>query len=289
MSSTRPNHGLYLANSPGYCSELVAPSNAVEYAVAAEDAGWDGVFMADALGSRPHERFTDPWTTLAAIAAKTDRIALGSWISPLPRRQPWQLALQLATLDELSAGRVILGAGLGAQHNYDALGNDESIRERAERYDEALEVITGLWSGESFSYDGAYYTIDALQLPVTPVQEPRIPILMGCWWPNTRPLRRAASWDGIMPAAPSFFGEEGIQGEPITGTPEEEVSAIVAFYRDVTDEPGEIVIPVDVPEAGPTFLDRCVELGATWLLSIARIGDESHEANLAAIREGPPT
>lgn len=283
-----PKHGLYLANSPGYCGELATPSNLVEYAVAAEEAGWDGVFMADAIGNEQAERFIDPWTTLSGIATQTERIRLGTWISPVPRRQPWQLAHELATLDELSDGRVILGAGLGAQHNYDAVGMEDTMAERGDRYDEALEVIVGLWEGEPYSYDGDYYTIDELQLPVTPVQTPRIPILMGCWWPNKKPFHRAAKWDGIMPAAPSFWGGKGVQGEPVTGTPAEEIRDITAYYRGVTDEPGEVLVPIDVPEAGPGFQDVCLENGATWLLTVSAIGSDSHEQNLETIREGPP-
>lgn len=287
-TTTTPKHGLYLANSPGYCAELATPSNMVEYGVAAEEAGWDGVYMADAFGNEPPEMFIEPYTTLAAIATRTDRIRLGTWISPVPRRQPWQLALELATLDQLSDGRVSLGAGLGAQHNYDCIGVEETFAERGERYDEALEVMTGLWEGEPFSYDGDYYTIDELHLPVTPVQAPRIPIYMGCWWPNKKPIHRAASWDGIMPAAPSYFGEEGVQGEPVTGTPEEEIRDITAYYRGVTDDPGEIFVPIDIPEAGPNFREVCLDAGATWLLTLFAIGPESHDDNLETIREGPP-
>ncbi len=287
-SPDEPKHGLYLANSPGYCEELATPSNMVEYAVSAEEAGWDGVFMADAFGNEPHEMFIDPYTTLSGIATRTDHIRLGTWISPVPRRQPWQLALELASLDQLSDGRVIFGAGLGAPHNYDCVGSDDTVTERGERYDEALEIIVGLWEGEPFSYDGDYYTINDLHLPITPVQEPRIPIYMGCWWPNKKPFHRAATWDGIMPAAPSYFGEEGVQGEPITGTPEEELRDITAYYRGVTDDPGEIIVPVDIPEAGQNFRDVCLENGVTWFLTLFAIGPASHEENLETIRDGPP-
>ena len=287
-SPNKPNHGLYLANSPGYCGELATPSNMVEYAVAAEEAGWDGVFMADAFGNEPGEMFIDPYTTLGGIASQTDRVRIGTWISPVPRRQPWQLALDLATLDRLSNGRVMFGAGLGAPHNYECLGIDETFAERSERYDEALEVIIGLWEGEPFSYEGNHYTMKDVHLPITPAQDSRIPIYMGCWWPNKKPFRRAANWDGIMPAAPSYFGEEGVQGEPVTGTPEEEVRDMTAYYRGHTDDPGEIFVPIDVPEAGPNFRDICLEAGVTWFLTLFAIGPESHEENLSAIRKGPP-
>lgn len=202
MTDTDLNHGLYLQNSSHYIDEMATPSNAFEYAIAAEDAGWDAVFLADAIGSE--QTYFDPWITLASIAARTDRIRLGTWITPLPRRQPWQVASDLATLDRLSDGRVILGAGLGAPMNYEVTGIGYDPKDLGERYDEALDVITELWTGEPVTYDGEHFTIDELRLATTPVQEPRIPIVMACWWPNRKPLRRAAKWDGVMPVGPSF-------------------------------------------------------------------------------------
>lgn len=290
MTTTKADelrHALYLQNAPHYLEDVAKPSNAVEYGIAAEEAGWDGVFMADALGGSGQTYF-DPINTLASIAARTDRIRLGTWIIPVPRRQPWQVASELAVLDELSNGRVIFGAGLGAPWNYEVTGLGYEPRELGGQYDEALEIITELWTGDSVSYDGEYFTIDEMQLAVTPEQDPRIPILLGCWWPNKKPLQRAANWDGIMPAAPSFYGSDGVQGEPITGTIEEELADILAYYRDVADEPGDILLPIDVPEAPPDFLETCEESGATWTLTTTLLEADSHEANLERIEQGPP-
>lgn len=278
------NHGLYLQNSASYIGDLATPDHLVEYAVAAEDAGWDGVFGADVLASD----WLDPWITLAGIASRTDRVRLGTWITPVPRRQPWQLARDLATLDHLSDGRVMLGAGLGTEADYTTFGEAWEPARIAARYDEVLEIIAGLWRGEPFSYDGECYTVDALELRPTPVQEPRIPILAGCWWPNKAPLRRGARWDGIMPYAASFVGQEGLHGEPVTGTPAETVRDIVAYYREHADDPGEIVVPVDSPEMPSDFAAKAAELGATWLLSTSLLEDDDHAANLERIRAGPP-
>lgn len=77
----------------------------VEYGVAAEEAAWDGVFLADHLamgGDDGYPAFPDPWITLSGIAARTYEIRLGSWVTPIPRRQPWQLARNLTTLDTRS-------------------------------------------------------------------------------------------------------------------------------------------------------------------------------------------
>jgi hypothetical protein len=242
--------------------------------------------MADGL--YPGFPSIDPWTTLAGIATRTSDVVLGTWVTPVCRRLPWQLAHDLATLDHLSDGRALLGAGLGAAGNYTTFGEEWDPARLARRYDEALDIVAALWTGETVDFDGEFYTLSEATLPYTPVQEPRIPILLGCWWPNKKPFERAARWDGIMPAAPSFWGSEGEQGEPITGTVEEELHALVDYYRGLTDGPKELLLPVDVPEAPDDFLDTCLDVGATWLLTTTLLDDESHEANLARIREGPP-
>lgn len=279
-----PNHGLYLQNSAADIGDQATPDQLVEYAVTAEGAGWDGVFAADVLTTD----WIDPWITLAGIASRTERIQLGTWVTPVPRRHPWQLARDLSTLDHLSDGRVTLGAGLGTEADYTTFGEPWEPIRIAGRYDEALEVISGLWRGEPFSYDGEHFTIDDAELQPTPVQEPRIPIVVGCWWPNKPPLHRGARWDGIMPYAPSFVGEAGLHGEPVTGTPTEEVRDIMAYYRGIADDPGEVVLPVDSREAPPDFAGTCAELGATWLLTTNLLEDDGHEENLERIRAGPP-
>lgn len=285
-ASSGPKHGLYLQNCHVYIDELATPEHMIDYAVAADESGWDGVFLADGL--YPEFPSIDPWITLAGVAVRTSHVVLGSWITPVPRRHPWQLAHDLATLDHLSNGRVLLGAGLGTEGNYTTFGDEWQPKRIARKYDEALDVIDGLWQGGPFSYDGEFYTVEEATLPYTPVQEPRIPILLGCWWPNKKPFRRAAKWDGIMPSAPSFFGSEGEQGERATGTIEEEVQDLVSYYRNQTDEPGDILLPIDVPEAPDDFADTCRDLGATWLLTTDLLDGESHEENLERIRAGPP-
>lgn len=280
-------HALYIDNNPAHLGDFATPSYALEYATTAEKAGWDGVFLADEFGGSGQSRY-DPWITHASIATATDHIHLGSWITPLPRRQPWQIADELAALDDLSDGRVLLGTGLGAPWNYEVTGIGYEPTVLGERYDEALDIIVELWTGEPVTYDGTHFTIDEMKLPITPVQEPRIPIVMGCWWPNKKPFRRAANWEGIMPAAPSFWDSEGVQGEQQTGTIEEEISAMIDYYEEFADEPGEIVIPIDVPEAPPDFIETCRDHGMTWALSTSLLSDESHEGNIDRIQDGPP-
>ena len=188
-----PKHGLYLQNCEIYLEDLATPNNMIEYAVAADEAGWDGVFLADGL--YPEFPSIDPWITLSGVATRTSDVVLGTWITPVCRRPPWQLAHDLATLDHLSNGRVLLGAGLGTEGNYTTFGAEWNPKRIARRYEEALEVITALWKGTSVNYDGEFYTLDGAKLPYAPVQNPRIPILLGCWWPNKKPFQRAAAWD----------------------------------------------------------------------------------------------
>lgn len=298
-ASTRagdPNHGLIL-------SATFDPAETVEYAVAAEEAGWDGVFHIDHLidftvdDPADHHALNDPWITWAGVASRTERITLGSYVTPIPRRQPWQLARNLATLDRLSDGRVLLGAGLGAPWDFEAFGEEYDQGFLADRYDEALEVITGLWTGEPFSFDGDHFTVDEAVLRPTPVQDPRIPIVIGGWWPFKNPFKRGARWDGIIPQWPSKFvdatwvdgmGDHMQRVIPDEPAHETEVREMVDYYRDQCDDPGEVILPVDVPHAPSGFAELCADLGATWLLHRPVQADAEFDENVERIRAGPP-
>src|SRR5512143_4364257 len=127
------------------------PLTLADLAAEAEDAGWDGFFVWDAVFARPPDLpMADPWIALAAIAMRTRRIRIGAMITPLARRRPWQIARETVSLDQLSKGRLIFGVGLGYQElDFTAFGDDADARVRAEKLDEGLEVITRLWSGRS--------------------------------------------------------------------------------------------------------------------------------------------
>jgi alkanesulfonate monooxygenase SsuD/methylene tetrahydromethanopterin reductase-like flavin-dependent oxidoreductase (luciferase family) len=129
-----------------------------ELAHAAEEAGWDGVFLEDYIlyqGVSSTPTF-DPWVALAAMALRTNRILLGTDVTPLPRRRPWKLARETVTLDHLSNGRLVLGVGLGdsPETSFTHFGEVTDTRQRARMLDEALDVLVGLWSGEPFQYHG---------------------------------------------------------------------------------------------------------------------------------------
>ena len=121
---------------------------------------------------------------------------------PLARRRPQKVARETASLDLLSGGRLVFGAGLGslAEEEFAAFGEEPDPRVRAAKLDEGLEIVAGLWSGEPFELPRAeHFTVrDDLFLP-TPLQRPRIPIWIAGRWPAQRPFRRAARWDGVFP------------------------------------------------------------------------------------------
>lgn len=175
------------------------PGYLVDLAVRAEAAGWDGFFVWDHLFYRPPDPgAVEPWSIIAAAAAVTDRIRLGVLMTAVPRRRPSLLAQQVATIDLLSGGRVVFGAGLGSMpEEYELLGEDGGLRVRARKLDEALDVIGALWSGEAVVHRGEFFTVDGATLGPRPARRP--PIWIAGRWPNRAPFRRAARHDGVMP------------------------------------------------------------------------------------------
>src|SRR5438105_4009831 len=109
---------------------------AADLAALAERHGWDGFFVWEPIWG------VDAWIALAAAAMTTSRIRLGTMLTPLPRRRPWDVASQTATLDNLSGGRLILSVGLGAAHaGWLAFEPDPGRKVRAQLLDEGLEVL----------------------------------------------------------------------------------------------------------------------------------------------------
>ncbi len=178
------------------------PSLLVDLARQAEAAGWDGVFVWDHVVYRERGwSVADPYLTVTAIAAATTRIRLGVLVCAVPRRRPWKLAREMATLDVLSGGRLVVGVGPGSQakEEFAAFGEDGDPRVRADKLDEGLAILDGLWRGEPFSYHGRHYQVAETVFLPRPVQRPRMPVWAAGRWPNRRPFRRAARWDGVFP------------------------------------------------------------------------------------------
>ena len=183
-------YGICLANIGTYSDPRVA----IEVARAAEAHGWDGIFLWDHLAFVWGPPAADPWVTLAAIAASTRRLRIGTMVTPVARRRPQVLAQQVATLDVLSGGRVTFGAGLGGSRSeFTKFGEPAEDAVRAEKLDEGLDVLRALWSGSDVAHRGAHYLVDGVTLAPKPVQD-RVPIWIG----GNRPasLRRASRWDG---------------------------------------------------------------------------------------------
>ena len=154
----------------------------------AEAAGWDGFFVWDHVLRSETVPIVDPWVALAAVAVETERVRIGPLVTPVPRRRPSKLAREVVSLDHLSAGRVVLGVGLGSppEPEFARFGEDADLRVRAAKLDEGLEVLAGLWTGERFDYEGQYHRVrDAVFLP-RPIQSPRVPIWVGAFWPRKR-------------------------------------------------------------------------------------------------------
>ncbi len=144
----------------------------------AEAAGWDGVFYWDGIYIESAGPMYDPWVVLGAIAMCTERVRIGAILTPVSRRRPWKLARETVTVDHLSHGRLIVPVGLGALDDggFGKVGEATDRKTRAQLLDEGLAILTGLWSGQPFSFHGEHYHLEEMTFLPSPVQSPRIPI-----------------------------------------------------------------------------------------------------------------
>lgn len=152
-----------------------------------EEAGFDAFFRSDHylhMGGDGHPGPTDAWITLAGLARDTQRIRLGTLVSAATFRLPGPLAIQVANVDQMSGGRVELGLGAGwfeAEHTAYGIPFPD-VRERFDRLEEQLAVITGLWAtpaGDTYDHDGSHYPIVDAPGLVTPAQAGGVPIIIG--------------------------------------------------------------------------------------------------------------
>jgi alkanesulfonate monooxygenase SsuD/methylene tetrahydromethanopterin reductase-like flavin-dependent oxidoreductase (luciferase family) len=210
--------------------ELADPRRLADLAVAAEDRGWDGFFVWDHIRYTDVGAVADPWVALSAVACATESVRIGPLVTPLARRRVHKLARETVTLDHLSGGRLVLGVGLGSDSHGELgpFGEESDPRERARLLDDGLERLTAYWGGE---------------FEPSPVQRPRIPIWVAARWPNRRPVRRAASWDGLFPI--DLPGPEALA---------ELAAEVPGIDVVVTNPPG-------------TDLAPWIDAGATWCLT----------------------
>lgn len=212
-----------------------ADEPAIEFAVRAEELGFDSVWAGDHVvnpefvdtvypHTMPGTRRTtqasggmpDPFVLLSVIAGKTSRVRLGFDVLIVPYRPPLLTAKMIATLDALSGGRVIAGIGVGwHEQEFEALG--VPFRERGPRTDETVAIWRRVWSGENVSFEGRFTRFESLRVLPRPIQAGGPPIWMGgdgplarkrtaayadAWLPTfTSPERYRAEYAGIKAAA----------------------------------------------------------------------------------------
>lgn len=229
--------------------ELSDPRVLARLAARTEAAGWDGFFLWDhMLYDPPVRALADPWVAMAAIACATERVRIGALVTPTPRRRVQKLARECATLDLLSGGRLVFGGGIGGDKGGElsAFGEEMDARERGRRLDADLEALRGYWDGG-----------------LEPRPAHRIPIWLAARWPNLKPVRRAARYDGLFP----------IDME----SPEQLAEMVAAVCELRGDLDG-----YDVAVTNPPGTDEApwVEAGATWCLT--GFGNQPTEAEVTA-------
>ncbi|MDQ3107600.1 MAG: LLM class flavin-dependent oxidoreductase [Actinomycetota bacterium] len=262
-------HALYL---PPF-GELADPRAMVDLAVAADGTGWDGLFLWDHLLRPPDEpsEIADVWVLLSAIALSTNRLRLGPMVTPITRRRPQKLARESVTLDHLSAGRLTLGLGLGVDHGGELSRFAEvtDARARGDRLDEGADLLGRLWSGDLVEHRGPAFIADGVRFLPRPMQLPSIPIWMAARGDATRPVRRAARFDGLFPIEVDADGLARMVDVIVA-----ERGSIDDFDIAVLAHPG-----VDLP--------AMAERGATWAMWSFLPGESVAEI-LPFIEAGPP-
>jgi alkanesulfonate monooxygenase SsuD/methylene tetrahydromethanopterin reductase-like flavin-dependent oxidoreductase (luciferase family) len=274
---------------------VVPYANAREFAELAalgERCGWDGVFTWEAVWGE------HAWVTLGAAAMVTERIRLGTLLTPASRWRPWDLASAVGAVDRLSGGRAVMSVGLGAVHEgWTAFEADEGRRARAEELDECLAVYDGLMRGQPFSYDGKHYTVRPTHhlVPDPPAQRPRPPV----WVVGARvagrvaqpSLARAARWDGLLP---SVAKDEGASPDEFASVVAEVLGLRAA--AGLADAPYDVVIEGDSTrefvQLDPPEPAAWAAAGATWWIE-SWWTVERGPAGLAEVRRrieaGPPS
>jgi hypothetical protein len=261
---------------------------AADFAYEAEQAGWDGFFVWEPVWG------VDAWVALTAAAMRTERIKLGTMLSPVSRMRPWKLASETATLDNLSGGRVILSVGLGAvDTGFEEFGEATDRKTRAGLMDEGLDVLNGLWSGQPFEYKGKYYWIKPteFQPPDPPIQQPRIPIWVVGAWRRMKSMRRVLNYDGLLPHVMTSQGEF----QDVTPNAIREMKAFIDEYRTL-DTPFDIVMegetPGDDPEESSAIIRVWQNAGVTWWIEAlwnAPRDESGQKQVLERIVAGPPS
>ena len=225
--------GLSLSNNQG----IEDVQDIVRLAVRAETLGLDSVWASDhvfnvsyvlkRIGNRP---YYDPLTILTYVAARTERIALGTSVLVLPYHQPMRLAKTAATLDVMSGGRLLLGVGVGViEQELNAMGSPYT--ERGSITDETIDILKRLWTEDEPSHQGRRYQFSGMKFSPKPIQKPHIPLLIG----------------GVSRAAIRRAARVGNGWHP-TAMPPEELSAAMGYLAEEAQAAGRSAadIPVSI-------------------------------------------
>ena len=215
-----PTRGLLLADTP--------PENAdriIDLACRVEEAGLDSVWVGDSLTAKPR---LEPLATLAAVAARTNRVRLGTAVLLMALRHPVLLAQTLGTVDLISHGRLMIAAGVGGAFNDEQQQEWQSAgvaaTRRASRLEEMVKIIKGLGSEEPLTFAGRHFNLDSVTVKPRPVQSGGVPLFLACHWRSRAreaQFRRAAALaDGII---------------SISDTPEEYSQVIEAVRSKAAD------------------------------------------------------
>lgn len=257
---------------------------AADMAFEAEQAGWDGFFVWEPVWG------IDAWVCLTAAAVRTERIRLGTMLSPISRMRPWKLASETATLDNLSNGRVILSVGLGAlDSGFAAFSEVTDRKTRAELMDEGLDILTGLWKGQPFYYNGKHYKVQKTDFfpPPPPVQKPRIPVWVVGGWPSKKSMQRVLRYDGLLPQVVK-------RNYNAQAASPEDLHAICEYVREHRKDQGPFDIVVEGKTPGnrqseaASIVQEWADAGATWWNEAMWDEMDSLEAVLKRVRQGPP-
>jgi len=225
--------------------ELADPGLLADVAIAAERAGWDGVFVWDHLWNRTLVPFADPFVTLAAIAMATERVMIGTMVTALPRRRPQLVAQSTTSLDRLSNGRMVLSLGLGVDsYGEYSLFDEPAVddRARAAALDAGIGLLGQMLAGEPVTRAAGRVTTAA------GVQRPRVPIWI-------------AGRAGLS-AGPRRVRRHGLEGLALVDADPWTPEHVTAALRDGDLTAGEI----DVALVGGTHPDAEAlgAAGATW-------------------------
>jgi probable F420-dependent oxidoreductase len=235
--------GLSLSNNQG----IEDVQQIVRLAVRAEELGLDSVWASDhvfnvsyvfeRIGNRP---YYDPLTILTYVAARTERIRLGTSVLVLPYHQPMRLAKTAATLDVMSGGRLVLGVGVGViEQELNAMGSPYA--ERGAITDETIAILKRLWTEDEPSHQGKRYQFSGMKFSPKPLQKPHIPLLIG--GVSRAAMRRAARLgNGWHPTA--------MPPDTLRAAMDALAEEAQAAGRSAADIPVSISLPVQGGRAG---------------------------------------